>query len=70
MRTYQVNLLNPKAAKLLKELAELKLIELKETSNDFFVVVAKLRKKAERKKPSLDEITKEVEIIRAERYDK
>jgi hypothetical protein len=69
MKTYQVNLLNPKAAKLLQQLAELRLIELKEThQQDFFKIVSKLRKKAIEKAPSLEEITEEVEKARASRY--
>jgi hypothetical protein len=68
--TYQVDILNPKADKLLQDLADLKLIALsKETSNDpFLAVVKKLRKKAALKPPTLEEITKEVEIVRSKRY--
>ena len=70
MITYQVDVLNPKADKLLQDLADLKLISLSETSNDpFLTVVKRLRKKAEAiKTPTLEEITKEVESVRAKRY--
>ena len=71
MKTYQIDLLNPKAARLLQDLADLKLISIKETKKqDFIDVVTKLRKKASSNVPSLDEITKEVEMVRAERYAK
>ena len=71
MKTYQIDLLNPKAARLLQDLADLKLISIKETKKqDFIDVVTKLRKKASSNVPSLEEITKEVEMVRAERYAK
>lgn len=45
--TYQVKILNPKADKLLQDLADMKLISLSKTSNDdpFLSVVRQLRKK-------------------------
>lgn len=71
MKTYQINLLNPKAARLLKDLADLKLISIKETNKqDFIDIVTKLRKKASSNVPSLEEITKEVEMVRTKRYAK
>ena len=67
--TYQVDILNPKAAKLLQDLADLKLIAITQTSEDSFLkVVARLRKRALSNSPSLEEITKEVELVRAKRY--
>jgi hypothetical protein len=68
--TYQVDILNPKAEKLLKDLADLKLIVLREEPNDdpFLAIVKKLRKKAVVKPPTLEEIKKEVESVRAKRY--
>lgn len=69
MLTYQVNILNPKAAKLLQDLADLNLISIKQTSEDNFLkVLGKLRSKAVSNQPSLDEITKEVEAVRTKRY--
>ena len=69
MQTYQVNILNPKAAKLLQDLADLNLISIKQTSEDNFLkVINELRSKAADNAPSLDEITKEVEAVRAKRY--
>lgn len=71
MQTYQVNILNPKAAKLLQDLADLNLISIKQTSEDSFLkLISKLRSNAADNPPSLDDITKEVETIRAKRYDK
>lgn len=68
--TYQVDILNPKADKLLKDLADLNLITLTKTSNDSFLKeVKRLRKKAAAiTPPTLEEITKEVESVRAKRY--
>ena len=69
MQTFQVNILHPKAAKLLQDLAELNLISIKQTSEtDFLKVVEKLRAKASANPPSLEDITKEVEHVRAKRY--
>jgi hypothetical protein len=66
MKTYQIDLLNPKAARLLQDLAELNLISIKETKKENFLeIVAKLRRKAVSNVPTLDEITKEVELVRA-----
>ena len=70
MDTVKVNILNPKAIKLLNDLAELNLISIQDYSkNNFTAVLNKLRAKA---KPSLslDEITKEVELVRTKRYAK
>jgi len=62
--------LNPKAAKLLKDLADLNLIAIQDNSkNGFASVLKKLRSKA-KSAPTLDEITKEVESVRSKRYAK
>ena len=68
--TYQVDILNPKADKLLQDLADLKLISISKPSSDpFLTVVKRIRKKAATSKtPTLEEITKEVENVRAKRY--
>jgi hypothetical protein len=71
MNTMQVDILNPKAARLLKDLAALKLISIRETPDDGFMkLVNKIRAKAKSNAPSLEDITKEVEIVRAKRYEK
>ena len=68
MNTMRINILNPKAARLLKDLADLNLIAIQDTSkNGFAAVLKKLRSKA-KSAPTLDEITKEVELVRAKRY--
>lgn len=70
MSTLRIDILNPKAVKLLKDLAELNLIAIKDDSNNNFLsVLKKLRSKA-KSAPSLEEITKEVELVRRSRYAK
>jgi hypothetical protein len=70
MNTMRIDILNPKAAKLLKDLADLNLIAIKDTSkNGFASVLKKLRLKA-KSAPTLGEITKEVELVRSKRYAK
>ena len=70
--TYQIDILNPKASKLLKDLADMQLITITEmsSSDPFLTVVSRLRKKASLKPTTIDEITKEVEAVRAKRYAK
>jgi len=71
MNTYQVDVLNPKADILLKDLADLDLINIRQTSTEGFLsVVNRLRTKAISKPPTLNEITKEVEAVRTKRYAK
>ena len=68
MTSIQVDILNPKAEKLLKNLADLKLIAIKRSSKSGFNdVVTRLRKKA-KKVPSSIQISKEVESVRSKRY--
>ena len=70
MNTMRIDILNPKAAKLLKDLADLNLIAIQDTSkNGFSSVLKKLRSKA-KSAPTLDEITSEVELVRSKRYAK
>jgi hypothetical protein len=55
---------------LIKDLADLELISIRKPSeNDFAELVERLRSKANAA-PSLEEITKEVELVRAKRYAK
>jgi hypothetical protein len=69
MATLNIEILNPKAKKLLQDLAEMRLISISEKpSNPFFSVIKKLRSK--KSNISLDEITKEVESVRSKRYGK
>jgi hypothetical protein len=71
MRTYQIELLEPKAQKLIEELVNLKLIKVCEVATpkqEFKELLAKLREK-KMKKLTLAEITKEVELVRKRRYE-
>jgi hypothetical protein len=69
--TIQIDILNPKATKLLKNLADLKLISIRESGeSEFLKVVGQLRKKAEKQVPTMDMITREVELVRAKRHAK
>ena len=71
MDTLQVDILNPKANRLLKDLAALGLIAIKPIGNDGFqTLVDKIRSTAGDDLPSLTEITEEVEIVRSQRYAK
>lgn len=66
--TLQVEILDPKAAKLLEDLADMNLIAIRNSKEESFMdVVHRIRAKA-KNPPSLEEITEEVEIVRAERY--
>ncbi|RYY90001.1 MAG: hypothetical protein EOO15_04360 [Chitinophagaceae bacterium] len=68
MRSVQVNILNPKAAALLQNLVDLKLITIQEQqTDDFSTVLKRIRTKAGRQVPTLEEITKEVESVRTNR---
>ncbi len=70
MKTIRINIINPKASKLLKGMEELNLITIQNTSkNGFMNVLKKLRSKSQ-SVPTIDEITKEVEIVRSRRYAK
>jgi len=72
MDSIRIEILNPKARKLLKNLAELKLIKISDSSdrkNEFKKLLDRLRAKSD-KAPSLEEIEKEIEAVRKERYEK
>lgn len=70
MNTMRIDILNPKAERLLKDLADLNLIAIQDTSkNGFASVLKKLRSKT-KSAPTFDEITSEVELVRSKRYAK
>ena len=70
MTTMRIDILNPKAAKLLKDLADMNLIAIHDNSkNGFAGVLKKLRSKA-KSAPTYDEITNEVELVRSKRHAK
>jgi hypothetical protein len=70
METIRIDILNPKAKTLLKNLADLNLIKInKDRKSDFSALLKKLRTKS-KDEISLDEITEEVEEVRKSRYEK
>lgn len=67
MTTLQIDIIEPKAAKLLEDLAAMNLISIQTTKQDRLKsLLTKLR--AHSDEISMEEITSEVEIVRAERY--
>jgi len=71
METFRIEILNPKAKSLLKDLADLDLIRIKKgkVKSEFQELLEKLRINADNA-PSDDEITREVELVRKARYEK
>lgn len=69
MDSYQINIINPKALKILKDLADLELISFKKTEDESLQKILKrIRENAGPDAPSLEEITREVELVREKRY--
>ena len=69
MATFNIEILNPKAKKLLMDLADLGLISISESvANPFLDAVKRVRSK--NAQLSLSDITKEVEKIRSKRNAK
>lgn len=71
METLRVDILNPKAKSLLKDLADLNLIRIKKdvVKSEFKELLEKFRVNSNTV-PSLEEITNEVELVREARYTK
>lgn len=69
METITIDILNPKAKAILKDLADLDLIRIQSEKPDLKKLLAKLRANAENV-PSMEEITAEVEAVRKSRYEK
>ncbi len=71
METIKIDILNPKAKSLLKDLADLKLIRIQknEVRTEFQELLDKFRMKSA-EAPSFEEITNEVEAVRKTRYEK
>lgn len=69
METMRIDIVNPKAKKILKDLADLDLINIRSKNpiKSFDSLLEKLRSK---KAISLEEITKEVESVRSNRNGK
>lgn len=71
VETIRIDILNPKAKSLLKDLASLDLIRIKKdkVNSDFNKLLNKFRTNSD-DAPSLDKITAEVESVRKVRYEK
>jgi len=65
-----IDILNPKAAKLIKDLADLNLISIQDSSKSGFTHILKKLRSKSKSAPSLEEITREVELVRTRRYEK
>lgn len=71
MTVIKIELIDPRAKILIEDLAKLNLIRIQEVETSkqrFSALLSKLRSK-EDGAPSLEEITREVESVRAERND-
>jgi hypothetical protein len=69
METVKIDILNPKARKLLKDLADLDLITIRETTKSgFSEVLKKIRSKSDTV-PSPEEIADDVEVVRSRRIN-
>jgi len=70
METLQIDIVNPKAKKIIKDLADLNLISIRKSTpvKSFQDLLIMLRSK--KNELSLEEITNEVELVRAKRYAK
>lgn len=67
----RIEIINPKAKSLIKNLADLDLIRIKKETvkNELKELLDSLRKHSD-EAPSLDEITEEVESVRKARHEK
>lgn len=70
MDIVRIEILNPKAKKLLKSLVDLNLIAFREPSLEGFSELLQKLRAEDPNKPNLEEITKEVEAVRNKRYRK
>ncbi|WP_395053754.1 hypothetical protein [Flavobacterium sp.] len=68
METISINIINPKARKLIADLVDLDLIEINDPKSTLRRLLQKTRKFSD-EAPSMKEITTEVEIVRKEMYD-
>jgi hypothetical protein len=68
MNTIQVNILNPKADLILKDMEKQNLISIKRTSDKYLRSILNNLRSNAKTAPSLKEITKEVELVRTKRY--
>ena len=68
MEAFNIQIIDPRAKKLLLNLKEMNLIKM-ESKPDLSELLSKLRKN-ENEIPTIDEITEEVELVRQSLYDK
>lgn len=70
MESLKIEIVNPKAKRLINNLADMDLIRIKKekVNSDFIELLSKLRNHSDNA-PTLDDITKEVELVRKSRYD-
>jgi hypothetical protein len=71
MESIRIEIINPKAKSLIKNLADMDLIRIKKEkiNLEFKELLDNIRKQS-KDAPSLEEITKEVELVRKTRYEK
>ena len=70
MESLRIDIVNPKAKSLLKNLADLNLIRIKKEyiKSEFLKLIDKMRNNPE-DAPSMEDITAEVEAVRDKRYE-
>jgi len=70
MEYIEIEIVNPKAKKLIDDLVSLNLIRIKDKTDDKkeFKALLKKFRSVKGEKPNLAEITKEVEAVRKKRY--
>jgi len=70
MEALKIEILNPKALQLIKDMQDLKLIKVSDEPVSALKVYLKKMRRNSSSAPSVDEITKIVEAVRAKRYAK
>jgi hypothetical protein len=70
MDTIRIDIINPKAKKLLEDLEALNLIAIKKDNKKRFKEIVKQLRTKSSTAPSIEEITEEVEAVRAIRNGK
>jgi hypothetical protein len=71
MESLRIEIINPKAKRLIKSLVDMDLIRIKKEKgkSEFTKLLTKLRRRSDNA-PTLEEITVEVESVRKARYEK
>lgn len=68
MESFTVNIINPKAKKLLQDLEDLDLIQISEINSSHYLKLLKRIRSKAKDAPTLEEITEEVERVRSKNY--